>query len=128
MSVRRALLEKAAKYAELKARAYAPVRTGRLRANIRGTTGATGTGRTTTQGGRVFLSAPYEYAPVEFGSIRGHNAQRFLERAMNDALEWMTRRAEREIEDLILRGRVGHISKVGIAIGNPGHRFSGKVF
>lgn len=115
-SVSDAVLVKVAKYAERRAKGYAPVDTGRLKAGIRGHTEGVGTGSRMGRQ-RVFLSAPYRYAPIEFGSRRGHRAQRFLERGMFDALDYMERELADEIADLLIKGKAGHI----------GPRFSGRV-
>ncbi len=116
ISVRNDLLQRAAEYGQRRARGYAPVKTGELRASIEGTTTGTGTGK--GQPSRLFISAPRKYAPVEFGSRRGHRAQRFLERGMEDAIKWFEQHAADEIEDLLIKGKTGHI----------GPRFSGRAF
>ena len=115
VAVRNDILRRAAEYGEKRAKAYAPVETGELRASIQGTTRGTGTGQKVNQP-RIFLSAPSKYAPIEFGSRRGHRAQRFLERAHEDTIEWLERELVEEITDLLIKGRVGHI----------GPRFSGR--
>lgn len=107
-SVAREIMVEAAKHGETRAKGYAPVDTGELRANIQGTVEARGTGSATSQS-RLFLSAPAKYAPIEFGSRRGHRAQRFLERGMEDAIDYLEREVLRQIPDLIIKGRVGHI-------------------
>lgn len=114
VEVRDSLVDRAAAYGEERAKGYAPIETGELRASIEGTTRATGTGKQSRA--ELFLSAPYKYAPIEFGSRRGHRAQRFLERAMDDAVDWFEEQAAEEIADLLIKGRVGHI----------GPRFSGR--
>jgi len=115
VKVRDSVLLKAAKHGEKKARGYAPVDTGELRANIEGRTEGVGTGRRVSRA-RVFLSAPRKYAPIEFGSRRGHRAQRFLERGLSDALDFAAERIADDIEDLLIKGKAGHI----------GPRFSGR--
>lgn len=115
VSVRNEVLRKAAKIGEEKARGYAPILTGELRANIKGTTEGTGTGAMVNRP-RVFLSAPRKYAPIEFGSRRGHRARRFLERGLDDALEYAADQMLKDIGDLLIEGRAGHI----------GPRFSGR--
>lgn len=114
-AVRDDVLERAAEFAEKRAKGYAPVLTGELRANIQGTTRGTGTGARVDRP-RLFLSAPSKYAPIEFGSRRGHRAQRFLERAMEDALRKFEIDMLKEGKDLLIKGRTGHI----------GPRFSGR--
>ena len=109
-------MERAAAYGEKRAKGYAPVKTGNLKASIKGTTRGTGTG-SSVGGAKMFISAPSKYAPVEFGSRRGHRAQRFLERGMFDALEWLEKEVLDDLEDLMIKGKVGHI----------GPRFSGRV-
>jgi len=101
-------LERAAEYGERRAKGYAPVKTGELKAAIKGTTQGTGTG-SKMGGARMFISAPSKYAPVEFGSRRGHRAQRFIERGMFDALEWLEKEVLDDLEDLMIKGKVGHI-------------------
>lgn len=115
VAVRNDIIERAAEFGEKRAKGYAPVLTGELRANIQGTTRGTGTGARVDRP-RLFLSAPSKYAPIEFGSRRGHRAQRFLERAMDDALRKLEADLRKDITDLLIKGRLGHI----------GPRFSGR--
>lgn len=113
-AVRDGVLDLVRLEAEKAARSYAPSKTGELRASIRGLLEGTGTGRS-VRGPRVFLTAPRKYAPIEFGSRRGHRAQRFLERGMGDAADYAEREMADEIASL-LTGKAGHI----------GPRFSGR--
>lgn len=109
------IMQEVATYTETRAKGYAPVDKGELRASIRGGTEGVGTGRTVSRP-RLFLTAPGKYAPIEFGSWRGHRAQRFLERAMEDGVKRLEERLLKDIPDLLLKGQVGHI----------GPRFSGR--
>lgn len=113
-AVRDTVLADGARVAEEAARGFAPVVTGRLRESIRGTLQGTGTGQ--GRGLRIYLSADYRYAPIEFGSRRGHIAQRFLERGMEEGAREVEEEMARRLEDLFLRGEVGHI----------GPRYSGR--
>ena len=113
--VSRDALINAAARAEERAQDLAPVKTGELRASIQGTVRATGTGKIAGGGSRIFLSAPRKYAPVEFGSRRGHRAQRFLERAMLRTLDELERDLADDLERTLIKGSIGHI----------GPRFSG---
>lgn len=109
------VLRDGAERAEDRARELAPVETGELRDSIRGDVEGVGTGRH-VGGVRIFLSAPRKYAPIEFGSRRGHVAQRFLERGMMQTLDDLEDEMGDALEGLFA-GPVGHI----------GPRFSGRV-
>jgi hypothetical protein len=108
------VLHEGAERAEARAKQYAPVVTGELRASIVGGVEGLGTGRG-VGGGRMFLTAPRKYAPIEFGSVRGHRAQRFLERGMMDTLDELEEQMGDALEGAFA-GPVGHI----------GPRFSGR--
>lgn len=101
------VLARGAELAEERAKELAPVETGELRDSIRGDLEGVGTGRT-VGGARVFLSAPRKYAPIEFGSRRGHRAQRFLERGMIESLDEIEREMGDALEGLFT-GPIGHI-------------------
>lgn len=104
-------LRDTARKMEARAKRYAPVETGELRASIRAAITAGGTGRG-VMGQRVFLTCPGKYAPIEFGSRRGHVAQRFLERAMHDELDDLEQEIADTWEDALVgrfTGAVGHI-------------------
>lgn len=105
--VRDSVLADAAEVGKKAAQGFAPVKTGELRASIEGTVQGTGTGQ--GRGLRVYLSAPGKYAPIEFGSVRGHVAQRFLERGMAVAAEHAEAELAERLERLFLRGELGHI-------------------
>ena len=102
------VIERAAKYGENRAKGYAPVKSGALKASIEGKTEGTGTGARIGRQ-RLFLTAPRRYAPIEFGSRRGHRAQRFMERGMEDAIEYLRKEMEKDVTKLLIKGRIGHI-------------------